>query len=198
MFSLYLFAALVGWPFVLFFLFFSADADTDFDADADVDFDADTDFDADSELGMAADGAAGVADAVLSIFSFRAIVFLLAFFGATGLILTGLDVNGVVTLLLAIAMGLFAGYLHARLYAYLKRSSVGGTTSNADLRGSRAKVVVPISSASRGRVEVDVDGQPVYVTARPFGQDEFEVGERVVVVEIDEGTALVGKLNLDE
>jgi membrane protein implicated in regulation of membrane protease activity len=194
MFSVYLFAALVGWPFVLFFLFFSADMDAD--ADLDADFDADVDVDADT--GLAGSAGAGVADAVLSIFSFRALVFLFAFFGVTGLIMRGFGVGAFFTFILAVAMGLFAGYLHARLYAYLKRSSTGGMTTNTDLRGSRAKVVVPIVESGKGRIEVDVDGQPVYVTARAFGGGSYEKGERVVVVEIDDGTALVGHLNLDE
>lgn len=194
MFSVYLFATLVGWPFVLFFLFFSADVDAD--ADFDADFDADVDVDADASIVGSA--GAGVADAVLSIFSFRAMVFLLAFFGVTGLILRGLGVGSFFTFVLAVAMGLFAGYLHARLFAYLKRSSVGGMTTDSDLRGSRAKVVVPILENGRGRIEVDVDGQPVYLTAKAFGGGTYEKGERVVVVEIDDGTALVGHLNLDE
>lgn len=194
MFSVYLFATLVGWPFVLFFLFFSADVDADADLDAGVDGDADVDAGV-SIVGSAGDG---VADAVLSIFSFRAIVFLFAFFGITGLVLRGLGVGDFLTLVLAVAMGLFAGYLHARLFAYLKRSSSGGTTTNSDLRGSRAKVVVPIVANGRGRIEVDVDGQPVYLTARAFGGGTHEEGESVVVVEIDDGIALVGHLNLDE
>lgn len=194
MFSLYLFAALVGWPFVLFFLFFAGDSDTDFDADAD--FDVDADVEADSGFGDSA--GSGVADAVLSIFSFRALVFLLAFFGVTGLILRGLDLHEIPTFVLAVGMGLFAGYLHARLYAYLKRSSTGGMTTNADLRGSRAKVVIPMEGDGKGRIQVDVDGQPVYVTAKAFGGEAFEKGSRVVVVDIENGTALVGQLNLDE
>ncbi len=194
MFSVYLFATLVGWPFVLFFLFFSADADADFDADLEVEFDADTDLDA----SVIASAGSGVADAVLSIFSFRALVFLFAFFGVTGLILRGLGLHAIPTFLLAVGMGLFAGYLHSRLYAYLRRSSAGAVTTDSDLRGSRAKVVVPISDDQKGRIEVDVDGQPVYVTARGFGGGSYEIGEKVVVVEIDNGTALVGQLNLDE
>ena len=198
MFSVYLFATLVGWPFVLFFLFFAGDADSDFDVDGDLDIDLDVDADADVEGAIGSSVGSGVADAVLSIFSFRALVFLLAFFGVTGLILRGLDLHWLPTLILAVGMGLFAGYLHARLYAYLKRTSVGGMTTNADLRGSRAKVVIPMEGDKRGRIEVDVDGQPVYVTAKAFGGGSFEKGSRVVVVEIEDGTALVGQLNLDE
>ncbi len=190
MFGVYLFATLVGWPFVLFFLFFSSDVDADVDADLE--------FDADAAPDAGAGGVGeGLGDAVLSIFSFRAMVFLLAFFGATGLILDALDVHAIPTLLLAMAMGLFAGYLHARLFAYLKRSSVESSTTNADLRGSRAKVVVPVSSEQKGRIEVDVEGRPVYVTARPFKDGTFEKGQVVVVVEVEDGMALVGPLNLD-
>lgn len=190
MFGVYLFATLVGWPFVLFFLFFSSDVDADVDADLEFDVDAAPD------AGAGGVGE-GLGDAVLSIFSFRAMVFLLAFFGATGLILDALGVHAIPTLLLALAMGLFAGYLHARLFAYLKRSSMESSTTNADLRGSRAKVVVPVSSEQKGRIEVDVEGRPVYVTARPFRDGTFEKGQVVVVVEVEDGMALVGPLNLD-
>lgn len=190
MFGVYLFATLVGWPFVLFFLLFSSDVDAD--VDADIEFDAD----AAPDAGAGGVGE-GLGDAVLSIFSFRAMVFLLAFFGATGLILDALDVHAIPTLLLALAMGLFAGYLHARLFAYLKRSSMESSTTNADLRGSRAKVVVPVSPEQKGRIEVDVEGRPVYVTARPFRDGTFEKGQLVVVVEVEDGMALVGPLNLD-
>ena len=198
MFSIYLFATLVGWPFVLFFLFFSADGDVDFDADLDADFDLDADIDVDADSGTISSAGTGVADAVLSIFSFRALVFLFAFFGVTGLILRGIGLHGIPTFILAVGMGLFAGYLHARLFAYLKRSSVGGMTTYADIRGSRAKVIIPIVAGQKGRIEVDVDGQPVFVTAKAFGGGSFEKGARVVVVEIEDGTALVGQLNLDE
>lgn len=196
MFNVYLFATLVGWPFVFFFLFFTGDADSDFDIDADADFDLDVD--ADAEVGLVGTAGAGVADAVLSIFSFRAMVFLFAFFGVTGLILRGLGLNAVATFVLALAMGLFAGYLHARLYAYLKRSAPGTPTTIVELRGSQARVVVPIAENGKGRVEVDVEGRPVYVTARGFRGGAYDKDELVVVVEIEDGTALVGHLNLDE
>jgi membrane protein implicated in regulation of membrane protease activity len=194
MFNVYLFATLVGWPFVLFFLFFAGDADSDFDVDADVDLDVDADVDV---SGVGSVGA-GVADAVLSIFSFRAMIFLFAFFGVTGLIMRGLGLNAVATFLVALAMGLFAGYLHARLYAYLKRSAPGTPTTIVELRGSQARVVVPVAEGGKGRVEVDVDGRPVYVTARGFRGGAYDKDELVVVVEIEDGTALIGHLNLDE
>jgi membrane protein implicated in regulation of membrane protease activity len=194
MFNVYLFATLVGWPFVLFFLFFAGDADSDFDVDADVDLDVEADVDV---SGVGSVGA-GVADAVLSIFSFRAMIFLFAFFGVTGLIMRGLGLNAVATFLVALAMGLFAGYLHARLYAYLKRSAPGTPTTIVELRGSQARVVVPVAEGGKGRVEVDVDGRPVYVTARGFRGGAYDKDELVVVVEIEDGTALIGHLNLDE
>jgi membrane protein implicated in regulation of membrane protease activity len=194
MFNVYLFATLVGWPFVLFFLFFAGDADSDFDVDADVDLDVEADVDV---SGVGSVGA-GVADAVLSIFSFRAMIFLFAFFGVTGLIMRGLGLNAVATFLVALAMGLFAGYLHARLYAYLKRSAPGTPTTIVELRGSQARVVVRVAEGGKGRVEVDVDGRPVYVTARGFRGGAYDKDELVVVVEIEDGTALIGHLNLDE
>jgi hypothetical protein len=49
----------------------------------------------------------------------------------------------------------------------------------------------------RGRIRVDLSGQPQYLVARPLddGSDEhFDVGASVVVVKIENGTALVSSL----
>ena len=86
MFGLYLFCAIVGGAFVVFFVVFGGDADTDFgdmDVDADVDLDADVDADSHSAL-------SSLASDYLSV---RAAVFFVAFFGLTGVVLDVLDTN---------------------------------------------------------------------------------------------------------
>ncbi|MCJ7752921.1 MAG: hypothetical protein MUP13_00010, partial [Thermoanaerobaculales bacterium] len=78
--GVYVFAAIVGWPCLFFCVFFGGEG-----GDVDADFDIDIDVDADLDVSGGPGG--GIAAAVLSLLSFRSLVFFLAFFGATGLIL---------------------------------------------------------------------------------------------------------------
>lgn len=185
--AVYAFAAIVGWPFLLFFVFFGGDSG---DVDADFDFDADLDGDIEVAEGLGS----GVAATVLSLLSFRTIVFFLAFFGATGLILNALSTGTAVTLVIAVLLGLFAASLNNRVFSYLKTSSVGSDVSDRVLNGAVGRVTIPISVESKGRITCEVEGRTINLTAVPFDareEGEFGVGETVVVVEVNEGTARV-------
>lgn len=185
--AVFVFAAIVGWPFLLFFVFFGGE-------DGDVDADLDMDLEVDAGLETAGGFGGGIAAAALSLLSFRSIVFFLAFFGATGLILTALDTGSAVALILAIGLGLFAASFHNRVFRYLKSSSGGAEVSDRALSGAVGRVTVPISTASKGRITCQVEGRTVNLTAVPFDakeEGEFEVGESVVVVEVTKGAARV-------
>jgi membrane protein implicated in regulation of membrane protease activity len=190
--AVYAFAAIVGWPFLLFFLFFGGEGG---EAEADLDFDADLDADLDPGEAVVVGGlGGGLVAAFLSLLSFRSLVFFLAFFGATGLILGVLSAGSVVTLVAAIALGLFAASFNNRVYRYLKSSSVGSDVSDRLLSGAIGRVTIPVSVASKGRITCEVEGRTINLTAVPFDsheEGEFGVGESVVVVEVDEGTARV-------
>lgn len=211
--NIYLISALVGWPFILLFIFFGGadadadveldldtDVDLDFDADADFEVDADADFDTDAELdtsGLSAVGS-GVADFVGSLLSFRSAVFGAAFFGTTGILLGLVETNALVTLIAAIAVGAAAWVGNSMLWRWLKKSMVGSSLTNRQIQGSTGKVVLPIDEAAKGRVALDIGGQPVYYVAKPFHKDrgdQFAVGDEVVVIEVQEGTALVARLD---
>lgn len=190
--GIYAFAAIVGWPFLLFFVFFGGEGgevDADLDIDVDVDVDVDAGFDTGGGVGS------GVADALLSLLSFRSAVFFLAFFGATGLILDDvLGTNAVVALIVAIVVGFFVAGLNNRLFRYLKSSSVVTDVSDRALAGAVGRVTIPISVDSKGRITCEVEGQTINLTAVPFDaheEGEFAVGESVVVVEVSKGTARV-------
>ncbi len=190
--AVFAFAATVGWPFLLFFVFFGGEGgEVDADFDLDVDVDVGADFDSAGGVGGAGEG---IAAAALSLLSFRSIVFFLAFFGATGLILTALSTNSAIALIVAIALGLFAASLNNRVFRYLKTSSVGTDVSDSKLSGAVGRVTVPISVPSKGRITCEVEGQTINLTAVPFDpseESEFGVGESVVVIEVAEGTARV-------
>ena len=213
--NIYLISALVGWPFILLFIFFGGadadadvdlDLDTDLDLDLDLDLDTDADFefdtDADLDTDVDASGLAGlgegVADFVGSLLSFRSAVFGAAFFGTTGLLLGLVESNALVTLIAAIAVGAAAWVGNSMLWRWLKTNMVGSSLTNTQIQGTTGKVVLPIDSAAKGRVALDVGGQPVYYVAKPFHQDrgdQFAVGDEVVVIEVHEGTALVARLD---
>ena len=185
--SLYVFAALIGWPFVFFFLFFGGDVDADFDFDPDVDVDPSVDT-----------SGGGPFAAIASFLSFRAIVFFLAFFGLTGLVLSWLDANTVLTALLAVGMGAFAVWLNRTLINYLKANSSDSQILDREIEGSVASVVMPIGAEQKGKVAVEVGGQRLYFVASPYrpgSGEDYQEGDEVVVVEIERGAALVAPLD---
>ncbi len=209
--NIYLISALVGWPFILLFIFFGgadadADVDLDLDTDVDLDFDTDADFDLDADAGVDADIEASdlagigesVADFVGSLLSFRSAVFGFAFFGTTGFLLGLVDTNALITLIAAIAVGAAAWIGNSMLWRWLKTNMVGSSLTNRQLQGSTGKVVLPIGESVKGRVALDVGGQPLYYVAKPFHKDrgdQFAVGDEVVVIDVQEGTALVARLD---
>ncbi len=191
MLTVYWLATLIGWPFVLFFLFSGGDLDADFDVDTGVDLDTDVD------VLDAAPG--GPLDAILSFLSFRSLAFFAAFFGLAGLLLTWVDAGTVLTVILAAGIGFFAFWLNGMLLRYLKSSSSDSSIRDHHVEGSPATVTIPIRPGHRGRVSVDVRGQRLVFTAEPYVEHDeaaFDVGDDVVIVEIDNGTAKIATLDV--
>jgi membrane protein implicated in regulation of membrane protease activity len=187
--GLYWLATLVGWPFVLFFLVSGGDFDTDFDLDTDLDVDVD---------GIG--GGGGALSAILSFLSFRALAFFAAFFGLAGLLLTWIDAGTVLTLILAVGIGLFAFWLNGMLLRYLKSTSSDSSIRDQHVAGSPAVVTIPIRPGHRGRVAVEARGHRLVYTAAPYtGTDDgtYEVGRTVVIVEVENGTAMIAPLDVD-
>ena len=190
MLTVYWLATLIGWPFVLFFLFSGGDLDADFDVDSGLDLDPDVDIDA---------AGAGPLDAILSFLSFRALAFFAAFFGLAGLLLTWVDAGTVLTIILAAGVGFFAFWLNGMLLRYLTRSSSDSSIRDRHIEGSPATVTIPIRPGHRGRVTVNVRGQRLVFTAAPYVEHEdavFDVGDSVVIVEVDNGTAKIATLDV--
>jgi membrane protein implicated in regulation of membrane protease activity len=210
MFGFYLASAIIGWAFVGLFLFggidgdVDADLDADLDADFDADFDADVDVDADLDGDIAAAGsgfASSIAAAGLSLLSFRSIMFFLAFFGLTGILLNIIDASFLATLVAAIGVGVFAWVFNSFVFRALKVADVSSTLRKSDLEGALGQVVLPINPGHRGRISIEVGDQHRYLTARPHeraGQSSFAVGDPVVVVGLDKGTALVTAVDVLE
>ncbi len=173
-----------------------AEAELEFDGDVelgDADFDAGGDgFDGGAEVG---DGPLGAVFA--SLVSFRTLVFFAAFFGTAGLVLTALDYGSITTALSSILVGGFAGAANSVLFGLVKNSESTSQLTDRVLQGRAAVVVLPMGEGRPGRIRVDLGGQPQFLVARPVEDgtsQQFDVGASVVVVEIENGTAMVTSL----
>jgi len=82
------------------------------------------------------------------------------------------------------------------LFAWLKKNQASSQVSNRNLQGARASVTVPLGIDRKGRIKVELEGETTFMVALPHSskQERFDVGEPVVVVEIENGTALVAPL----
>ena len=194
-------------PMLLGGLAVDADFGADFDGDVDLDIDSDFELDSDTDFGtdIEASGSFGsvgpldaLGDFVASLLSFRSTVFFLFFFGFSGALFNALGINGLSTLVSALALGLFASVLNTQLFRYLKKSASTSQRLNRDIEGHSAKVVLPIGVERKGRIRTDLGGRPTFMVALPFvGGGRFDVGDSVVVVEVRNGTAMVAGLELD-
>lgn len=216
MFWIYVAATIFGGSFLIPMILggLASDVDADFggdvgdgldlDADLEVELDAEVEFEAGAELeavdagaadaasGSAFDGALGAVFA--SIVSFRTVVFFLAFFGAAGLVFGWLGYGSIATFGSAVLIGLIAAVINATMFGLLKHSQPNSQISDRTLEGRWAKVVLPMTLEQRGRIRIDLSGQPQYLVAKPVddgSKQQFDVGTSVVVVKVENGTALV-------
>lgn len=209
MFEVYLFCTIVGWSMVALMLVFGGQSDFDLDADVDLDFDADvavdadldidTDLDVDSvDVDLHAGWAGGLGETLIGILSFRSVLFFLAGFGATGLAL-GAIWNSIAALPWAIGVGFVGAYFNSWLMRWIKSGGGSSAVGRAEMTGAPGHVVVPVEPGARGKVAIEVDGQPIYVVARHFNErtaSQLTVGEKIVIVDMDErGTALIARLD---
>jgi len=174
------------------------DSDHDFDADADVDIDVDQDFDKDfdGEI-IVMDGETG---AWLPFLSMRFWTFGLASFGLTGVLFDlaerlglGTPADALVTIV-AVALGVVVGWITALVFRKLKQDNVSGDVGMKQIKGSEATILLSVSSSKPGKIRALVDGQTVDLLARSLDEGMLERGEKVLVVDLQEGTALVTRL----
>ncbi len=190
MFWFYVAALIVGGVFIVPLFIgglgdLDADADLDLDADVDGDFGGEGDSDA---LGVLGDIGSG-------LFSVRSLAFFATFFGLTGVILELLSYNSGLTLGVSIGMGLTAALLNSMAFTLIKRGEASSQVMSSDLEGRAGTVAVPIEPGRRGRVRVDLGGQPQYLAAVAMDPNStLERGHPIVVVRISGPTATVASM----
>ena len=170
--GLYIFSLAVGAPLLLW-MAFSGDADAD-------------------GGGIDIDG-----DGPMTVIPLSAIAFFLTAFGGFGVIgrLTG--TGFVVTLLVALVIGVGAGFLSRAAFRWLRGSSASSEVMDVELEGSIAQVALPVGTDRRGKIIVEIAGAREQMTASPADGSNIDAGERVGIVKVERGVALVARLGPD-
>ena len=131
---LYAFMLAAGAPLLVWFVFSGGDAEVDAGAEVD-----------------------GLGE-VFTIIPLSSLAFVATFFGAAGLLSQQIGTGPIVTLLVAVVIGVLAGGLNSAAFAYLRRSEASSEVSDREIEGSIARVSMPISSERRGRIVLTVAG----------------------------------------
>jgi len=184
MFGVYLFCAVLGGGLVLLSLLGGDDADAGVGEGLDSQG---------TNTGPGMHGSAA-GELLLGLFRFRNLTFLMAGFGITGLLGTWLGTASGTTLVLAGGVGASAMLLVHGVFTWLRRTdSAVDVFSDQDLEGTFARVVVPMTAGTMGRVSCIASGQQLYLTARldAAATQAVPVGAPVVILRMRDGVAEV-------
>ncbi len=185
--KLYLFLLALGAVLLGASLFFG---DTDTDTDFDVDADADMDFDGDHDL----HGLHDISGADLFFWPLRSIrfwTFFATFFGASGLILDGLDLLGPIpAVVVAVLVGAVIGFGASNAIRWLATSERGGTVESGDYIGRTGKILVPVERGSIGKIRIALGGNTVDVLAKTES-GPFNVNDEAMIFAMDDTVAKI-------
>lgn len=130
-------------------------------------------------------------DASLGTFiaSLRFWSFLLLAFGLVGTLLTLFQLAGpILTFALAMGSGVGSGVFAVSVIRRLLTKSASSNVKGSDVVGRIGRVVVPLASAGRGKVRVEVKGSVIDYVAR--ANEPLDEGESIIVEELD-GTEVI-------
>jgi hypothetical protein len=185
--ALYWFAMVVGVGMYLFSAFAGATGAHDVDGHVHVDGDAHHDIDS------------------YKLLSLRNATYFLFAFGVTGVALSYLwdGGRGLLTALLALAIGATGAGISTLVFGWLRKSESGDMPGDRAWLGASAEVLLPLSTGGTGKILVSRGGRAQELLARPFDDDAAspESWSTVLVLEIRDGIALVApneELNPDD
>ena len=92
----------------------------------------------------------------------------------------------------ALGSGVVCAFLGDWILSRLSISTADSSLGGADLIGLEAEVTVPIAVGSTGKISATVQGRTIELLARQANaQGPLNPGDRVLVIEIDDGVAIV-------
>lgn len=161
----------------------------------------------DASHGEAAGGHADLAaDAIASghdqhagdgfrILSLRNATYLLFGFGASGVLLTLLwkGGHGIITALVALALGATGAAISTLAFGWLRKSESGDLPGDSSWAGAAGSVVLPLSASGTGKISVLRGQREHELLARPYDEaaQAPEKWTSVFIVEMRHGVALV-------
>jgi len=129
------------------------------------------------------------------LLSLRNATYFLFAFGVTGVSLSWMwgGTRGLLTALLAFAIGAVGASLSTVVFGWLRKSESGDMPGDRAWLGATAQVLLPLSTGGTGKIFVSRGGRAQELLARPFDDDapEPERWSTVLVLEIRDGIALV-------
>lgn len=140
----------------------------------------------------AADGAAAPAPghgggggvwALAVVLSLRFWIFAVTFFGLTGLVLTRLGgpaARGMAPLV-AVPVGLAAGFVASRVFAALAGRSVGAVAPSSSYIGREGVLLLPVSRTQRGKLRLRVGATEADLLAETDDEGELPIGASVLI-----------------
>jgi len=133
--------------------------------------------------GGGSEGSPGSALPLASMFFWT---FFLAFFGLTGVLLSLLagGAGTVLTVLLAVGMGVGAGLIASHVLRGLGRSEVDSSVRPTDLVGRLGRVVVPVGKEQPGKIRVELKGRTVELLAYGDETVPLACSQRVYVHDV--------------
>lgn len=182
----------VGAVTVLFSLFAGGDSDADAHGGAEGGGDADAQADAQADAHHHVEAQAG-GDFWLLFLSMRFWVFFLTFFGLTGLLLELAGASALVAALIAAPTGIALGVGAAWAFKRLREQTVTSQLTPDQLIGLEAKVMLPVSAGTAGKVRLQLGGQIVDRVALLEGREELARGERALVIAVRGEKLLVAR-----
>lgn len=129
------------------------------------------------------------------LLSLRTATYFLFAFGVTGVALSWMwnGLRGVLTAVLALAIGALGAGLSTAVFGWLKKSESGDMPGDRAWLGATGQVVLPLSAGGTGKIFVSRGGRSQELLARPFDDDasQPETWMQVMVLELRDGVALV-------
>jgi hypothetical protein len=176
MFSLYLFALVVGGALLLFSLFGGSDhSDADFSHDG--------------------------GHSPVQWLSIRTLMYFLFVFGGVGAILsrTWSPATAPIVFGVALLTGAGVGAAVSAAFSYLRRTDSGYRDSDDSFIGLTARVTVPIGAGRSGKVLVSRGDRTFELLAQPYdraaGSTPSKDWKDVIIVEMARGTAIVAPVD---